>query len=156
MARHRLSIAAVVLSAGLGLAAPAHADWSFTRWGMTPEQVIAASRGKATAATGGYGDRIRNMDFRATGGPFTFDKRVYRANFYFDIDGGRGLRVVRLELLDQSQCDALGAGLEKRYGASSNPNHGEWIDKATGDTIFFSKSYKSIAGLPCYLSYSRV
>jgi hypothetical protein len=33
------------------IAIPAHADWQFTRWGMTPDQVVAASKGAARLAT---------------------------------------------------------------------------------------------------------
>jgi hypothetical protein len=40
-------LAVLAALAALAIAAPAHADWQWTRWGMTPEQVIAASDGKA-------------------------------------------------------------------------------------------------------------
>lgn len=150
--------AVVVGAVAMLSAAPtaAHAAWSFTRWGMSPEQLIAAAKGKARPMTGDAGDRVMNMDPRASGGPFTFDGRAFSANFYFDPDGRPGLRVVRLNLLDQGQCDALGAELARRYGASKNKYHGEWVDPATGDQVFFSNSYKTMVQLPCYLSYARL
>lgn len=40
-----LCVVAVLFSA------PAFADWQFTRWGMTPDQVVAASKGAARLAT---------------------------------------------------------------------------------------------------------
>lgn len=146
-----LAIAAVLTVAA---AAPAHADWSFAKWGMSPDQLMRAAGGKARPVMGGPGDRVMDMDHRASGGPFTFEGRNYLANFYFDLDGGRGLRVVRLQALDQSQCDAIDAELTKRYGASSNAHHGEWKDAKTGNKVFFSKSYKVMPGMACYLSYS--
>lgn len=152
---NRLTTAALA-AALLTLPTAAHADWSFTRWGMSPDQVIKAAKGKAQPMAGGPGDRVMDMDPRATGGPFSFEGRAYMANFYFDLDGGRGLRVVRLNLLDQGQCDALGAELEKRYGASKNQYHGEWTDPATGDGVFLSKSYKVMPGMACYVSYTRL
>lgn len=147
--------AACAATLALSLAAsPAHADWSFTKWGMSPEQVIKSAGPTARPATGDYGDRVMTFDRRAAA-QVKYEGRSYTAEFYFDLDGGRGLRLVRLNLLDQTQCDALGAALEKRYGASSNQYHGEWRDPATGDTVFFSKSYKTGISLPCYLSYNR-
>lgn len=153
MVRRQLTVALVAATA-LVAAAPAHADWSFTKWGMSPEQVIKAAGGKAKPAMGDRGDRVMDMDPRASGGPFTFEGRTYLANFYFDLDGGRGLRVVRLQALDQSQCDAIDAELTKRHGPSSNAHHGQWTDAKTGDKIFFSKSYKVMPGMACYVSYS--
>lgn len=150
-----LSRATAALAAAglvLGLAAPAHAHWSFTKWGMTADQVIKASKGKAKANPGGPGDRVMDKDRGVSGGVFDFEGRRYMADFYFEPEGG-GLKVVRLNLLDQGQCDALGAEMEKRYGASKNKYHGEWTDPKTGDTVFFSKSYKTMIQLPCYLSY---
>lgn len=147
-----LSAAAfAVVSLGAG---SAHADWSFTKWGMTPDQVIKAAKGKASANPGDEGDRIMGMDRGVAGGPFAFEGRTFTADFYFD-PGGGGLRVARLNMVDQSQCDALGAALEAKYGASSNKYHGEWLDSASGNKVFFSKSYKTGISLPCYLSYAK-
>lgn len=40
-------LAAAWAAAGLGfLATPAHADWRFTQWGMTADEVVAASKGE--------------------------------------------------------------------------------------------------------------
>jgi|GEM_PF-4815789 len=148
-------LSAAALTAAIALPSAAFADWSPTRWGMSPEQVIEAGGGKVKPATGSSGDRVMDSDRRASGGPFTWEGRRFMAEFYFDLDGGRGLRLVRLNMLDQGQCDALGADLAKRYGASKNQYHGEWVDPASGDTVFFSHSYKGMISMPCYLSYSR-
>ena len=40
-------LAAFAFAAAVLAAAPAHAHWENTRWGMTPEQVVAASGGQA-------------------------------------------------------------------------------------------------------------
>jgi hypothetical protein len=39
-----------VLSFSLGMV-PAEAGWQYAQWGMSPEQVFAASNGEATSAT---------------------------------------------------------------------------------------------------------
>jgi hypothetical protein len=51
MIRHALP---TVLS-WLLLANCAHADWKYSRWGMTPDEVLAASNGKARSADPGRG-----------------------------------------------------------------------------------------------------
>ncbi len=151
MKPYRVSLALAASAALLAPAAPAYAHWSFTKWGMTTDQVLKAAKGKARANPGTPGDRVMDQDRGASGGPFDFEGRKYMADFYFDPAGG-GLRVVRLNMLDQNQCDALGAELEKRFGPSSNKYHGEWTDPKTGDKVFFSRSYKVMANLACYLS----
>lgn len=154
-----MKLKAIASAAALAcaLAAPglAHAEWSFTKWTMTADQVIEASKGKARADQGDPGDMVMEMDRRVSGGPFTFEGRAYMANFYFDPKAGN-LRVVRLSLLDQGQCEALDAELTKKYGVSRNKYHGEWTDPKTGDGVFFSKSYKTMMQLPCYVSYTRL
>jgi hypothetical protein len=37
-----------VIAVALLWATPVHADWQYTKWGMTPEQVIEASGGRVS------------------------------------------------------------------------------------------------------------
>ncbi len=51
-ARHLMGIkaraaTALAVFASLATGLPASADWQYTRWGMTPEEVVAASHGAA-------------------------------------------------------------------------------------------------------------
>ncbi len=75
-----MTIGAVALF--VATSAPAHADWQYTKWGMTPEQVAAASKGAVTVGTGDPGDHYAGADIGATGtyvsGDYTFS-----AVFYF-------------------------------------------------------------------------
>lgn len=147
----RLATLALCAAAALG-ATPAHADWSFTNWGMSPDQVIKASRGRVSAEAGKPGDRVLKFDLRAAG-IVSFKGRKYVAQFYFDEDGGTGLRFVRMSPVDQSQCDALKADLVKSYGPASARTWTDW-KQPNGDTIGYSDPYKSL-NFPCYFSYSK-
>ena len=76
----------LILIAGVACQLPtsALADWQYTRWGMSPKEVIAASKGAATETT---------LDQRKGGGtkgteallqaPYTSGKFQFRAMFNF-------------------------------------------------------------------------
>jgi hypothetical protein len=100
--------------AALSCASAARADWQYTRWGMTPEQVVAASRGQVklrpekdwprgadilTAATGEYEDG--SMQFRST---FMFDTAT------------KGLKCVAYGLTAPENDERFKAALVKQYG----------------------------------------
>jgi hypothetical protein len=61
----------------LGFVSPAKADWQYTKWGMTPQQVAAASGGNAQLETDGRGCtgtyRVGKFKFDVT---FEFDERA--------------------------------------------------------------------------------
>src|SRR4051812_26763659 len=67
---------AIFAAALLMSASPALAGWEYTKWGMTPKQVVAASKGKAKLGNGEPGDRVVNEQvgalgtYHATGGEF--------------------------------------------------------------------------------------
>jgi hypothetical protein len=96
------------------IAPAARADWQYTRWGMTPEQVVAASKGTAhllpekdrprlpprvTAAQGDYQD-----------GPLPL-----RVTFSFDI-ATNGLACVYYGVKTHDNDEAFKAALTKRFG----------------------------------------
>lgn len=109
------------ISLALGMAAlvlatsPALADWQYTKWGMTPEQVVAASKGAATATTDEErrqfsttdGKSVALVKARYTSGSYQFD-----VHFLFD-DGK--LSLVSLNL-DESDEGLLAGDLTAKYG----------------------------------------
>ncbi len=101
----------LLLLAGTLIAAPASAHWQFTRWGMTPEQVQAASPtvqlGENRSASSSASRVLASAPYSANG--MSFDVR-------FGFDAGRRLNKVSLELADLSQCTALNAALRSVYG----------------------------------------
>ncbi|RAI55904.1 hypothetical protein [Roseicella frigidaeris] len=105
------------LAAGLTIAAaaPASADWEYTRWGMTAEQVISASGGRAHAmpASRRYRDDAGHfeitVDASDPGPPRT------SIGFQFGLPSG-GLQCVLINATG-SDADGLLARFLERYGA---------------------------------------
>ncbi len=89
---------------GLFVCAPVFGDWQYTKWGMTREQVVEASKGRATP-TGPKGTLVAPYE----GGGYQF-----QASFAFDKTGG--LSSVGLELKDGNQAIALRNALLGKYG----------------------------------------
>jgi hypothetical protein len=115
----------------------ARADWQFTRWGMTPEQVIAASGGTARIATAeevkdnstpGY-DALVVGNYRSP--PFAF-----RVAYQFK---NRSLGMVHMTLADYSQHQSVREALEAKYGApfdrTSDRIRTQWRDRAGGNIV---------------------
>ena len=108
----------LVLIAIAALAAPQNtlADWQYTKWGMTAEEITAASNGDAHLISdvekanraGENSEAIALGKF--TTGPFEFDV-VFRA-----LKGGHGLDTVRLELREPSIYRRLREALIGKYG----------------------------------------
>ncbi len=106
-----LLLVAILASA----AGPAKADWRFTHWGMTPEQVVAASSGTVQLLPSG--ERTRNDDDhweisakgRVSDGGSTTD-----VGFMFDTKG-RGLTCV-LYNARGGEAEKLGAKLTSELG----------------------------------------
>lgn len=111
----RRIVRSLVLAAGL-LAAPtlAHADWQWTRWDMTSDQVIAASKGALTRQAPRPGARVHGWEMLANG-QVEYEGFRFNSEFFFDADG-KALKVVRLTLADVNECAALEKRMRKLYG----------------------------------------
>src|SRR5216684_2564277 len=86
--------------------APARADWQYTKWGMSPNELVRASAGKAvpnTDTTHNRADAIAQLTSPYTTGGFSFV-----AYFLFERDK---LVFVDLELTEGSRCADLYGGL---------------------------------------------
>jgi hypothetical protein len=106
---------------------PAAADWEYTKWGMSPEQVVKASAGtvlltKARPAGDGSGLDMRAQGTFASGG-MNFD-----ASFGFDAAGR--LAFVTYALGEARMNDALENWLIKKYGQPKK-TRGEEADVET-------------------------
>ena len=97
------------------LAAPAaRADWEYTRWGMTPEEVVAASRGRAELLPEARRPRIPPLVTAATGDFMDGAVRL-RTVFSFDIEGG-GLACVSYGVRDKADDEGFKTLLLRRFG----------------------------------------
>ena len=92
----------------------AFAHWQFTKWGMSPDQVVEASNGtaqthlKISGSSADDYDHLSSGEYSSTG----FDFQVH---FLFRRQTGR-LEVVNLMLNDSSKCRSLFATLKLSYG----------------------------------------
>jgi hypothetical protein len=100
--------------AALLIAPAARADWQYTRWGMTPEQVVAASGGAAQLLPDTERPRLPPM-ITAVTGDYQDGAMQFRVVFSFNIDGG-GLACVHYGLNSHDSDEAFKAALVKRYG----------------------------------------
>jgi hypothetical protein len=134
-------------------ASPAAAHWQWTRWGMTPDQVIAASKGTA---------RVGNREKSAQGdgtadvvGSYDAGGRIFTAKFYFQ----RGLLAyVVLGSRDWQACVQTVRDLQAVYGKPIEWSDGgvasnaTWLDQTRGNRV-------KIVAVPeayCELQYSPI
>lgn len=116
-------VAAIALCA-VSSAGSGHADWAYTNWKMTPEQVVKASKGLVQLVTpqeaGGDGS---NLAFAARGvypaGALRFD-----VSFGFDRTDGH-LAVVTYSIDRASQNPTLKDWLIGKYGQPQSKGAGE-------------------------------
>jgi len=117
------------------IAAPAHAQWQWTKWGMTPTQVIAAGKGQARAAEGdksSQGDATRDV-----AGEYSVGHRTFKVSFWFDAGG---LEKVTLSPIGEHRCLDLRRDLLAKYGepVERSPRSVErlmWADKVSGNRV---------------------
>lgn len=133
--------------------APASAHWQYTRWGMTPDQVIAASKNKAHIASDPamHGtDEARNL----LDGKYQSQGLDFDINFLFD--GDNKLSHVNLHLVTPADCPVLQGRLSNIYGpakTSATPiiNLAKWWDKQHGNVLVLMQ----IGDQSCKLDYFK-
>jgi hypothetical protein len=92
----------------------ARADWQYTRWGMTPEQVVAASGGMVSLLPEKERPRIPPL-VTAAKGDFTDGQMRLRTVFSFNVEN-MGLACVSYGVRSHNDDDAFKAALIGRYG----------------------------------------
>lgn len=141
-----------VLSSGAGAA---RANWAYTRWNMTPDQVRAASPDPLDVPTDieqrlrGRGDLQLLLTGEHKMGRYTFD-----VDFLF-ID--RKLQRVVMNLQDMAQCAALAADVGRDYRQSSiDRSEGAMTSREYQDEKHFNVvEFYAVPGQHiCRLSYS--
>lgn len=91
--------------------------WPYASWGMTADEIVAASGGRARPLAGAEQEDQSGPDFTTLAvdevrlGPFEFDVSFRAA------PGGTGLRTVRLELREPERWEALRDALAAEHGA---------------------------------------
>ncbi len=129
----------ILLVTAAGSAAPAEAHWQYTRWGMMPEQVIAASKGMASRSDPTT-DAALPIGVKEAVGIYNADGRAMKASFWFK--SGK-LNQVNLSSDNDDACLALNRDLIGVYDQPTSRSRGMietsvWLDKERGNRVQFS------------------
>jgi hypothetical protein len=145
--RTSLAIAASAVALAPSIAS---AHWEYSRWDMTPAQVIATSKGKAAPEPLDYGKSI-GLDQHLASADAVVEGQAARVAFYFL--NSKTLTKVRLVLKDGAGCDRVEAALVKRYGPKSSSGYYFWIDEAAGNIVEYADD-RSYWNTTCRITYS--
>jgi hypothetical protein len=125
-------------------ASPAEADWQYTRWGMTPKQVVAASRGAAKPNTDGEATRDNYKTLLRA--PFVAGEHRFTASFIFNNQN----RLIRISLgLTGGNCERLGFDLRSQYGDAVRGLPYRWRDERRKNNV----AYMDWGGGNCVVEY---
>jgi hypothetical protein len=114
-------------------AAPAEAHWQWTKWGMSPAQVIAASKGTVEHADPAA-DETMPYGVKEAVGTYDSNGRSMKASFWFK--AGK-LSQINLSSGDQDDCFSIRRDLGSLYGQplSRSSMSTVWSDKAKGNRV---------------------
>jgi hypothetical protein len=138
----------------------ANANWQYTKWGMTPEQVQSAARGKLTPVAGQEAcPACSSVPLLA--GNYSVEGQQFRVVFGF-ADGKLSQVILAMPATGRTWgCNELYDSLSLKYGTpiSHAPLTGDgtlpnsrWLDSKGGNTIAFNDASQQ-AGM-CEIQYS--
>lgn len=109
-----MKLYAIAFAAMTFLTSPANAGWQYTSWGMTPEQVAAASKTKVQISNGESNDSLGLVDDKVGAvGTYTSGLYQFRAVFYFT---NQKLSSISLRLQnDKELCRNLWQDMKSAY-----------------------------------------
>jgi hypothetical protein len=144
-------------------------DWEYTKWGMTPQQVVSASKNLATQSSDPRPDSDGNVTKLVA--PYQSGKFSFEAEFGFDATDK--LASVTLVLKDKSAGMDMGADMNMDHGVcydllvSVNTAYGPpqggssvhmhysietWQDQKNKNNV----TYTELGGVGCYVQYSAI
>ena len=152
-------------------ASAAKADWEYTKWGMTPQQVVSASNNLATEGFDPHPDSDGNVTKLVA--PFPSGKFPFEAQFGFD--AANKLSSVTLVLddpsagvdmakdmdpnLNQEKCHDLLVTVKILYGPPQGGGSAHalytiatWRDQKSKNDV----KYTVLDGAGCYVQYSAI
>jgi hypothetical protein len=161
-----MKLLGIVLAFACCGAGAAKADWEYTKWGMTPQQVVSASKNLAKEGADLHPDSDGNVTKLVA--PYRSGKFSFEAQFGFD--AADRLSSVTLVLDDKSMhmnmkmdmdrgiCHDLDVSLNTTYGPP--PYHGashlyaieKWQDQKNKNGV----DYHALYQVGCYVQYSAI
>jgi hypothetical protein len=131
-----------VIAVALLWATPAHANWQYTKWGMTPEQVIEASGGTVSKTPEDQQKARGRFGFvELLSGTYTSEDFHFKVDFQFSKNK---LEMIGMVPTESDRCKRLQSALTSKYGLpweNRSDRYGPhliWQDRAHGNTIRFS------------------
>lgn len=127
----RAKLSTLLLAVVVAGAAPAAADWQFTKWGMTPGQVAKKSPVQVTEVVG---DEQNNHMLTTERGMHKllegdWTSGVFRFHVSYQFDAARHLAAVDLEILDDGQAMDVANALVGRYGKPEREDNGSLVSR---------------------------
>lgn len=121
------------------LSSPAGAHWQYTKWGMTSDQVVAASKG-AVRRVDPASDATLPIGIKEAAGTYAANDRTMRVSFWFK--AGK-LNEVHLGQDDADTCIAVARDLTAVFGQPTSRSSGlvstaVWLDKVRSNRVQFS------------------
>jgi hypothetical protein len=156
----RLIIAALPAAAVTLLPIQADASWQYTRWGMSPEQVVAASKGTAHLEpdNGSYLPYLPDRDkaLMLAKGQVKIGSFNFKVGFYFDVEK-RALKSVFLSAENCTKNDsyALREWLSAKYGVPREVLYNltfKWVSPFEPDIITLT----SLSDTSCSIAYEPI
>jgi hypothetical protein len=169
----KMKFPGIVLVLACCSASAAKADWKYTKWGMTPQQVISASNNLAREGSDLRPDSDGNVSKLVA--PYQSEKFPFEAQFGFD--AADRLSSVTLVLndksasmdmdkdmgadmkMDQGGCHDLQVSVNAEYGppqgggvADMVYNIETWQDQKNKNNVKYTVLY----GTGCYVQYSAI
>jgi hypothetical protein len=178
-----MKLLGIVLALACCGASAAKADWEYTKWGMTPQQVVSASKNLAKAGSDLHPDSDGNVTKLVA--PFQSEKFAFEAQFGFDAadrlssvtlvlsDKSTDMDMESMEMdhqsmhmddksmpmdmnMDQGICHDLDVSLNTAYGPP--PYHGAShlyaIEKWQDSKNKNNVDYHALYQVGCYVQYS--
>lgn len=139
--------ASLVAITSLASSSSARAAWQYTRWGMSEQEVLAASAGKAykPAAPDLYPDGGLHL----LSAPHEASGLSFEARFVFDAQ--EGLERIRLDY-PLAECGSLSGPMTSTYGSAEVKSGGygklyKWRDEANGNLVMLSDFPNIMCGI---------
>ncbi|HEY0179557.1 MAG TPA: hypothetical protein VGC30_07980 [Dokdonella sp.] len=146
------------LAAALALAArAAHADWQYTHWGMSKDQVMLAANG-ALSPTG-----TRRAEAPYVGLRGHYETATHRFDAAMLFDAGDALTGVVLTQRTSAECRSTLGDLQSKYGSAQDlttrrgPLKLMWNDAAAGNRVIYESAPAPEHGeIACRLVYEPI
>jgi hypothetical protein len=165
----KMKLPGIVLALVCCGASATKADWKYTKWGMTPQQVVSASKNLAREDSDLRPDSDGNVSKLLA----PYQSGIFPFEAQFGFDAADRLSSVTLVLNDNSASMDMGADMKMNHGGcqdldlSVNAEYGPPQGGGTADMLYSVETwqdqksknnvkYTVLDGVGCYVQYSAI